>query len=266
MISTVMRSVSRTSYRYLSSTPVYSPLRSHSQADIHQEEQTSPFYFGKTKHILGYTGLIPSFVPQLPPEAFHECLAVVKAGFEDRSLSPGHMINLVNACNSVVEIETFLDFVRKYHNTVFPQIPGLPLALIRTLIRLNSSELALDIFQHPEFALFPSSYPISILMDSLLKEQEFELALDAYELLEQVFSPITGQAIAIGAFAHVCEGSTALMMEARELLAKLKLSEWRFTHEAVKIAFIILNRQNRVSEANRLIEEFGDIKENCANL
>eukprot|EP00800_Vazella_pourtalesii_P002347 TRINITY_DN12178_c0_g1_i1.p1 TRINITY_DN12178_c0_g1~~TRINITY_DN12178_c0_g1_i1.p1 ORF type:complete len:140 (+),score=28.33 TRINITY_DN12178_c0_g1_i1:54-422(+) len=117
--------------------------------------------------------------------------------------------------------------------------------------------MALNVFQkRSEFSLFPSSPPISILMDVLLKREKFELALDAFDLLEQVYSPVIRQATAVGAFAHICEGSTALMLEARDLLDRLKFSEWRFTHEAVKIAVILLRRQNRVSEANRLVEEF----------
>ena len=176
---------------------------------------------------------------------------------EDRSLGSKEILKLVQACNSIDEVEEFLDLVKKYNLTIFPQIFGIPNALLRTLIRLNSPEMALNVFQkRSEFSLFPSSPPISILMDVLLKREKFELALDAFDLLEQVYSPVIRQATAVGAFAHICEGSTALMLEARDLLDRLKFSEWRFTHEAVKIAVILLRRQNRVSEANRLVEEF----------
>ena len=253
MFSTVLRSVSRTCLRSFSSNIASSPHTPNPQVS----EDPSPFHFGKSKHILGYTGLIIDHIPRPLPETYQECLTAVKAGFEDRSLGSLEMLKLLHACNNIDEVEEYLDLVKKYNLTIFPQIFGIPNALLRTLIRLDSPEIALNVFQkRSEFALFPSSLPISILMDILLKREKFELALDAYDLLEQVYSPVINQATAVGAFAHICEGSTALMLEARELLDTLKLEEWEFTHEAVKIAVVLLKRQNRVSEANRLIKEF----------
>ena len=252
MFSTVLRSVSRTCLRSLSSNAA-SPRTLNPQVS----EETSPFYLGKSTHILGYTGLIIDHVPQPPLEAYQKCLTAVKAGFENRSLGSEEMLKLVQACNSIDQVEEFLDLVKKYNLTIFPQIFGIPNALLRTLIRLDSPGIALNVFQkRSEFQLFPSSLPISILMDVLLKREEFELALDAYELLEQVYSPVIHKATAVGAFAHICEGSTTLMLEARELLDRLKFNGWKYTHEAVKIAVILLKRQDRVTEANKLIEEF----------
>ena len=245
----------RLSLRYLFST---SPsLDSIESVDFVEEKEESPFYFGNTTHILGYTGLVPINTPQLRPEAYQERLAVVKAKFEDCSLSPSNMLELVYSCSSIQQIEEFLGFVSDYRNTIFPDIAALPIALTRTLLHLDRPDMALQVFQkHSQYSLFPDCPPISLLMDALLKRDEYELALDTYELLEQVFTPVNEIATAVGAFAHVCEGSTALMLEARELISRLHNNGWRFAADALRIVFVILKRQGRGGEARRLATEF----------
>ena len=245
-----LRTASRLCLRSLFST-------SPSPGPVEKEEESSPFYFGKTPHILGYTGLAHINVPQLRPEAYQERLAVVKAKFDDRSLSASNMLELVYSCSSIAEIETFLDIVCDYRRTILPIIAALPFALTRTLIHLDRPEMALEIFQkQSQYSLFPSCHPISLLMDALLKKEEFELALDAYDLLEQVFTSVTNLATALGAFAHVCEGSAALMLEANELLSQLCSNQWQFTNDALRIVFVLLKRQGRLGEARKLIRQF----------
>ena len=221
------------------------------------EREESPFYFGKTAHILGYTGLVRIIPPELQPEAFQERLAVVRDKLETCTLNHSHMLPLVYSCSSMEQIDTLLDVVSEYRSTVMPSIPPLPLALTCTLIHLERPELALEIFQKTsQYSLFPPCWPISLLMDAFLKREQYELALDAYDLLEQVFKPVTSLASAMGAFAHVCEGSAALMLEAQELLRKLHSSGWGHTAGALRIVFVVLRRQGREGEGRKLVQLF----------
>ena len=77
-------------------------------------------------------------------------------------------------------------------------------------------------------------------MDAFLKMEEFELALDAFELTQVIFAPITEVAMAVGAFTHLCEGSTALFLVARELLLRTIAYEWKYTPDALRIALMLL--------------------------
>ena len=220
-------------------------------------EVSSPFHFEKSTHILGYTGLKPYKYPRILPKSFEKCLQVVKDKCEGRLTYSEDMDNLALASATLSEMETTLESVKKYYHSTLPSNPGASISIIRACINMGRPDVALGVLKNPtEFGVFASSYPLALLMDAFLKTEQFELALDVYELTQYMFSPIMELTIAVSAFTHICEGSSALFLEARELMLKLQTYEWEYSADALRIALGLLMRQNRFVLANQLIREF----------
>ena len=125
------------------------PVDSKLQLSVRSKEVSSPFHFEKSTHILGYTGLKPFKYPRIIPGSFEKYLETVKKKLDVRLLSSDDINKLIFASSTLSEMETTLEFVKKYYQSVFPPNSALSIAIIRAFINLGRPDMALDVIKKP---------------------------------------------------------------------------------------------------------------------